>query len=180
MKYNRKSIENSLKCMNMKKLLIMLACGLLAGCDYTAPLATTPRIEIDKSVLGLWQATEGEKTEQLLVLPLDKNEYLVSISHSSDWTDGMYARACLCRTAGKTLVQLKWFGNAEGECPDNNRVYQFASYSITGGKLTVRLLNSEVASKDAASTKELARSIAANKDKPNLFKEGMVFTKINK
>jgi hypothetical protein len=163
----------------MKKLLIMLACGLLAGCEYTVPLVTAPRMEIDKSVLGLWQrTTEDGKTEQLLVLPLDKNEYLVS--YPSDSKEGMFARACLCRTAGLTLVQLKWFGTAEGKLPDDNRVYQFASYSMTGDKLTVRLLNSDVVNKDVASKKELAKSIAANKDNPKLFKEGMVFSKVNK
>jgi hypothetical protein len=63
----------------MKKfLLLMLAFALVLGCDYTVPLVTTPGIEIDKSVLGLWRnSAEDKKTEQLLVLPLDKNEYLV-------------------------------------------------------------------------------------------------------
>jgi hypothetical protein len=163
----------------MKKLLLMLACGLLFGCDYTVPLVTTPAIEIDKSVLGLWQrGLEDGKTEQLLVLPLGKNEYLVS--YPLDVKDGMFAKACLCSAGGKTLVQLKWFGNAKGELPDDNRVYQFASYSVTGDKLTVRMLNIEVINKDVASTEELAKSIVANKDKPNLFNEGMVFTKVSK
>jgi hypothetical protein len=163
----------------MKKLLITLICGLLVGCDYTVPLVTTSEIEIDKSVLGLWQTTtEDGKTERLLVLPLDKNEYLVS--YPSNGEDGMFARACLCRTDNKTLVQLKWFGTAEGKTPDDNRVFQFASYSISDDKLTIRLLNPDVVSKDVATTKELAKSIAANRDKPNLFKEGMVFTKVSK
>ncbi len=163
----------------MKRLLVMLAGVLLIGCEYTVPLVRTPRLEIDKSVLGLWQrSTEDGKTEQLLVLPLDKKEYLVS--YPSDAKDGMFARACLCRTDNKTLVQLKWFGTAEGKLPDDNRVYQFLSYSISGDKLTVRLLNSDVVNKDVVSTKELAKSIAANRDNPNLFKDGMVFTKVNK
>jgi hypothetical protein len=163
----------------MKKLLFLLACGLLVGCDYTVPLVTAPGIEIDKSVLGLWQTpTEDGKTEQLLVLPLDNNEYLVS--YPSDAKDGMFARACLCRTDDKILVQLKWFGTAEGKLPDDKRVFQFVSYSISDDKLTVRLLNSDVVKKDVASTKELAESIAANRDKPNLFKKAMVFTKVNK
>jgi hypothetical protein len=161
----------------MKKLLILLACGLLVGCEYTVPLVTTPGMEIDKSVLGLWQRTsEDGKTEQLLVLPLDKNEYLVS--YPTDPKDGMFARACLCSVAGKTLVQLKWFGTAQGKLPDDNRVYQFAAYSVTGDKLTVRMLNSDVINKDTVSTAELTKSITANKDKPNLFKEDMAFTKV--
>jgi hypothetical protein len=161
----------------MKKWLIMLACGLLAGCDYTVPLVTTPEIEIDKSVLGLWQtSTENGKTEQLLVLPLDKNEYLVS--YPANTNDGMFARACLCRTGDKTLVQLNWFGTAEGKLPDDNRVYQFLTYTNTGDRLTIRLLNTDVVSKDVASTKELAKVIAANKDDAKLFKEATVFRKV--
>ena len=163
----------------MKKLLIVLACGLLSGCDYTVPLVTKPETEIDRSVLGLWQAVKQDgEPEQLLVLPLDKHEYLVS--YPSGAKDAMFARACLCRTAGKELVQLKWFGSAQAELPEDNRVFQFANYSLKGDTLTVRLLNSEVVKKDVASTKELAKTIADNKDNPSLFKEAMVFTKVKK
>ena len=163
----------------MKKLLIVLVCGLLAGCDYTVPLVTTPAIEIDSAALGVWQRSTGNgQTEQLLVLPLDNHEYLVS--YPSDTKHAMFARACLCRAGDKTLVQLKWFGTAEASLPDDNRLYQFASYSIAGDRITIRMLNSDVVKTDAASTEDLARSIAANRDKPNLFKEEMVFTKVKK
>jgi hypothetical protein len=163
----------------MEKWLVLLVCGSVVGCDFTVPLVTTPGMEIDKSVLGLWQrTTEDGKTEQLLVLRLEQKEYLVS--YPLDTKEGMYARACVCRADDKTFVQLKWFGTAAGKTPDDNRVYQFATYSVTGDKLTVRMLNSDVVNKDVSSTKELVKSIAANRDKPDLFKEGMVFTKLNK
>lgn len=163
----------------MKKLLAVVVCGLLTGCDYTVPLVTSPEIEIDRSVLGLWQTSKAEGgTEQLLVLPLDKCEYLVS--YPSGAKDAMFARACLCRTAGMMLVQLKWLGTAEGALPDDNRVFQFVSYSVKGDVLTIRLLNTDLVKSDAASTKELAKAIAGNKDNPGLFKEGMVFTKVKK
>ncbi len=163
----------------MKKLLVVLVGGLFIGCDYTVPLVTNPTIEIDRSVLGLWQRPkEDGTTEQLLVLALDKQEYLVS--YPSGTNDAMFARACLCRTAGKTLVQLKWLGNAQGEPPEDNRVYQFATYSVKGDTLTVRMLNTDVVQKDVASTKELAEAIAKNKDNPSLFHDSMVFTKVKK
>jgi hypothetical protein len=44
----------------------------------------------------------------------------------------------------------------------------------------VRLLNADVVPKDLASTDDLARTIAANKDSPNLFREAMVFSKVRK
>ncbi len=81
-----------------EKTALVLGLGLLIGCDYTVPLVTTPETEIDSSVLGLWQSsTENGQTEQLLVLPLDKHEYLVS--YPSGAKDAMFARASLCPVA---------------------------------------------------------------------------------
>jgi xanthosine utilization system XapX-like protein len=162
----------------MRTLLIALVCGLLVGCEYSVPLVPAPESEIDDSVLGLWQTSSGGQTQQLLVLPLDRKEYLVS--YPSNSTNAMFARACLGGVGGKTLIQLKWFGTAQAGLPDNNRVFQFVTYSTTGDNLTVRLLNSEVVKKDASSTVELARAIAANADKTNLFGEAMAFTKVKK
>lgn len=163
----------------MKKLLIMLCCGMLAGCEYVVPLVTIPEIEIDGSVIGLWQrSTEDGKTEQLLALPLGPNEYLVS--YPAGRKDAMFARACLCRVGDRTLVQLHWIGTAAGKLPDDKRVFQFATYSVEGPTLTVRLLNSEVVKRDLASPEALAAAIAANAANPNLYKEGMVFTRIEK
>lgn len=163
----------------MKKMLMVLVCGLMAGCDYTVPLVTTPKIAIDKSVLGLWQKPkEDGQAEQLLVLPLDESEYLVSYPSGSK--EAMFARACICRVAGITFIQLKWFGTAEAAIPDDNRVYQFATYSVAADKVTVRLLNSEIVKKETASTDDLVKSITANKDNPKLFTEELVFTKVKK
>ena len=92
----------------------------------------------------------------------------------------MFARACLGRAADRTLIQLKWFGTAEAKLPEDNRVFQFVAYSVVGDRLTVRLLNSEVVSKEVASTDELTKAIAANRDNPKLFSEDMVFTKVKK
>jgi hypothetical protein len=90
----------------------------------------------------------------------------------------MFARACLCRTADKTLVQLEWVGNAHGKLPEDNRVFQFAAYSVVGDAITVRMLNAGVVKKDVKSTDVLAKAIADNKDKPDLLRDKMVFTKV--
>jgi hypothetical protein len=161
----------------MKKLILVVVLGLLAGCEYTVPLAKSPEIGIDKAILGLWQRTKDDgQVEQLCVLPLDPKEYLVSFP--SGVTNSMFARACLCRVADKSLVQLEWVGSGEGKLLEDNRAFQFVTYSLAGDRLTVRLLNSEVVSKDVASTEELTKAFAANKDNANLFKEPMVFTKV--
>jgi hypothetical protein len=164
----------------MKRLLILLALIFLVGCDYTVPLITTPDISIDRSILGLWQTTDDDGTPvQLAVLALDDNEYLVS--YSTKKQQAMFARACLCHTDGNTLVQVKWLGAADGKPMFDNTIYQFFSYTVSGDKLTARLLNNDVVNKDAASTKELEKAIAANRDNPELFKKNnIVFTKATK
>jgi hypothetical protein len=163
--------------VRMKNIMIIILCGLLAGCEYTVPVVKKPAIDIDRAIVGLWQrpAKDG-KIEHLLVVPLDKQEYLVSYPSNSD--EAMFARACLGRVKDITLVQLKWFATAQAALPDDNKVYQFASYSVSGDKLTVRMLNSDVISKDVASTDALIKAIAANKAATNLFRESMVFTRI--
>jgi hypothetical protein len=161
----------------MKRLMALVVCGMLTGCDYTVPLVKTPKMEIDPEVVGLWQRSkeDGQK-ESLLVLPLNKQEYMVSFPAGSK--DAMFARACLCRTADKTLVQLEWVGNAHGKLPEDNRVFQFAAYSVVGDAITVRMLNAGVVKKDVKSTDVLAKAIADNKDKPDLLRDKMVFTKV--
>ncbi|MEI7911256.1 MAG: hypothetical protein WCK77_16595 [Verrucomicrobiota bacterium] len=165
----------------MKHLLPLLACFLFVGCDFTVPLLETPKLDIDKSVLGVWEQPRPEANkppERLLVLPLGKQEYLVAFT--GDGTDSIYARGCLCKTAGLTLIQLTWIGNSKGEGPDDNRVYQFASFAVNGNQLSLRLLNPDTVGRDAKSAAELTKSIEANKASPALFREAMLFTKAKK
>lgn len=161
----------------MKKWMLLLVLGLLGGCEYTVPLVKSPQSEIDRSLVGLWQRTKDDgQVEQLCVLPLDQREYLVS--YPSGQKESMFARGCLCRLADQTGVQLQWFGTGEGKLLEDNRAYQFVSYSLAADTLTVRLLSSDVIRKEAATTEELATAIAANQANPALFKEPMVFTKV--
>lgn len=163
----------------MKKRMALVVCGILAGCDYAVPLVKTPELAIDPGGIGLWQRSkeDGQK-ESLLVLPLNKHEYMVSFPAGSE--NAMFARACLCRTADRTLVQLEWVGTAQGKLPEDNRVFQFATYSVVGDTLTVRMLNADIVKKEVTSSDELAKAIAGNKDNPNIFRDKMVFTKVKK
>lgn len=163
----------------MKKLMLvfLVACGVLTGCDYTVPLVKAPEIGIDAGVVGLWKRLKDDgQVESLLVLPLNKQEYMVSFP--CDSKDAMFARACLCRCATGTIVQLEWFGTAQAKLPKDNRVFQFAAYSATEDTLRIRMLNADVVKRDVKSSDELARSIEKNKDNPELFKGEMVFKKI--
>ena len=159
--------------------MLVVICLMLAGCDYTVPFVSTPSIDIDRSVIGLWQKSkDGGQTERLLVLPLSGKEYLVSFPAGTK--HAMFARTCLWRGEGMTLVQLNWIGTALAKLPENNRTYQFASYSVKGDEMRIRLLNKDVIKKDIGSSEELVKAIAGNKTNPNLLGNEMLFMKVKK
>jgi len=163
----------------MKRMMLVALFGLLIGCEYIVSLVTTPEIDIDRSIIGLWQRLKEEgQIEKIFVLPLGKKEYLVSFPAGSE--DAMFGRACLCRVSGKMLFQIEWFGTAKAELPKDNRVFQFGDYSLAGDMLTVRMLNSILISKDISSSADLAKAIAGNAENPKLFKDKMVFRKVKK
>jgi len=163
----------------MRIRMALVACGILAGCDYTVPLVKTPELAVDSGVIGLWERSKADgQKESLLVLPLNKHEHMVSFPAGSE--NAMFARACLCRAADMTLVQLEWVGTAQGKLPEDNRVFQFATHSVVGDTLTVRMLNADIVKKGVTSSDELAKAIADNKDRPNIFRDKMVFTKVKK
>ncbi len=160
----------------MKYLAVAMLGVLLIGCEYTVPLVTKPETKIDQALLGVWERTTDGKQERLLVLPLDETEYLVSFPAGNE--ESLFARACLTRIGGEPLVQLRWFGTAQGVLPDDNSVYQYATYAVSGDTLTVQMLNSEVVAKETKTTDELLRAITESIDQPDLFREGMVFQRV--
>jgi hypothetical protein len=155
----------------------MLAGGavLLAGCDYTVPLAKTPDSPIDQALVGAWSRTVEKETQRLLVLPLGTNEYLVSFPAGEK--NALFARACLCKAGERTLVQLTWFGTALGTLPEDGRVYQFAAYTVKGDTLQAGLLNADIVKRDAPSAEALVKAINANIESPDVFRETMTFKK---
>ncbi len=163
----------------MKKLMFFLICLIIAGCEYAVPLPNAPNIDIDRSVLGLWQTTKNDgRTEDLLVLPLGEQKYMISFP--SGTKNSMFALACLWRDKGMTLVQLNWFGTAQAEIPKDDRTYQFASYLVEGDEMRIRMLNKEVVNENIGSSKELAKAILDNRTNTRLFRDEMLFKKINK
>jgi hypothetical protein len=150
---------------------------LLVGCDYTVPLVKNPVLPLDQSVLGLWKRSDAQgRTEALLVLPLGKTEYLVSYPAGTE--GAMFARGCLCPVDNRTWVQLQWIGTAEGKPAQDDRVYQFAVYSVNSNSLAVRLLNPDVVKGDVKTAESLAKSMADNEANPGLLKEELVFRRV--
>lgn len=162
----------------MKRFLVLLLGLVLAGCDFTVPLVTQPETAVDSSLVGLWERRQADGTpERLLVLPLGPKEYLVAFP--ADTTNALYARVCLTRVDDRPMAQLQWFGTARGELPDDSRVYQFARYARSGERLTVNLLNSEVISRDISSSKALVEAITRHRSHPELFREDLVFRRLD-
>lgn len=162
--------------MSIRLAVTAFALALLAGCDYTVSLVQTPDTPIDKALVGSWsQKTDDGRTRHLLVLPLGAHEYLVS--YPAGEKDAMFARACLCRTDNRTLVQLTWFGTAQGVTPEDGRVVQYAAYALKGESLAVNLLNADVVKRGVTTPEALAQAIADNRDNPELFRETLIFTR---
>jgi len=165
----------------MKKTTILMGalCLLLVGCDYTTSLVEKPHLDIDVSIVGVWQRTKADgRTEDLLILPLGDQEYMVSFPAGS--ADAMFARACLWQGSEEVLLQLDWFGTAQATLPEDDRTFQYASYTVKGDTIKVRLLNPEEIPKDTPSAKALAEAIDDNTGNPNLYREEMVFQKVDK
>ena len=158
----------------MKNWVLLAACVLLSGCDYTVSLVDKPETPIDRGLLGLWQRTNDQATvETVLILPLDDKEYLVAYSTKPDHT--MYARGCLARVDEQEFIQLKWIGSSDGGIPDDDLVFQYVAYAVEGGALSVRLLDVQVVEKDEAVALGMAAAIRAKRGEKDLFKEAMVF-----
>jgi len=162
--------------MHIKSAVVAIGLALLTACDYTVPLSKTPELPIDPALVGAWtRSKENRQSERLLVLPLGPNEYLVSFPAGEK--NAMFAHACLCRANERTLVQLTWFGTAQGTIPDDNRVYQFAAYTLKDDTLYVSLLNADVVKRDLQTADALVQAMAANRENPELFREAMSFKK---
>ncbi len=155
--------------------MAVFAAGL-TGCDYTEQLVKTPDLPIDRALIGSWTRTdENDRPQRLLVLPLGPNEYLVSFPAGEQ--DSLYARACHCKAGDLALVQLTWFGTGRGDTADDNRVYQYAVYTVKGDTLQIGLLNADIVSRTVATPDALLKAIAEKRESPDLFREAMTFKK---
>ena len=156
--------------------IVLLMCLMAAGCDYSVPLATTPELDADAQLVGVWaQTNEQKNVQQLLVLPLDKRELMIAFPAGS--ADSMYARVVFLRRADMNLAQLEWIGSGKGRA-DTRQVFQFAACEVKADALTVRLLNPDVVSNTVTSARQLVRLIKANRSNPALFRDAMNFHRV--
>lgn len=161
----------------MNKWMVFLVCAVVTGCDSTVPLVTEPTLDIDPALVGLWQCTpDGSPAVNLLILPLNKREYLVS--YPAGEKEALFARGCLWRSGERTLVQLDWFGTVKGTVPTDSRTFQFARYRVEGEVLRVQLLNLSDRLQEATSPEELAKAFLGSQSDPELYREEMIFKRV--
>ncbi len=168
---------------NVKSIFILLVCGLVLGCEFSLPLSKAPQMDIDDGLIGLWSRTTQGETKKLLVLPLNEKKCLVEFLAGEK--NAIYAKAWLCEVADMKLTQLRWFGTAKGtlpkeELPEGKKdlVYQYVKYSLSEDTLTFTLLNSNALPNDITTREDLVQAIVDNKDNPNLFRDELVFTRV--
>jgi len=165
--------------LEKRLLAICLFCFGLAGCDYSVPLVETPSISRDDAVLGSWEKrlVNGE-LQRLLILPMDDREYLVVFPAKSK--NAMFSRAALWSGPWGKWAQLDWLGTEDGEIPENDLTYQFAMYTVDEDELIIQLLNPDIVSGKKKSALEIEKSIVENHNHPRLFREAMIFRKVEK
>lgn len=161
----------------MHRMLTLAAlCMALTACDYRVPLTTRAQIPIDPAVLGLWETHLAHGTQRLLVLPLGADEYLLSFPAGTD--AAMFARATPVELDGRTLIQIRWFGNAAGNVPDDDRVYQYGRYTLGADGLATELVDTDVVSKEIATSADLRAALRAHLDDPALFGDPRRFVRV--
>lgn len=157
----------------MRTIVALSAVGLaLSACDHCIPLSREAAGDADPAPVGLWSRTENNTEHRLLVLPMGRREWLVG------WSAGgsamLYARAWPVRSGETQLAQLEWIGTGEGKPAEGERVFQLATWSVTGRELTIRLVNGEIG-RDASTAAELAAAIEAARSRGEWQREPMVF-----
>jgi hypothetical protein len=161
----------------MKKVIFtLISLLLITSCDYKVAIVEKPSMQINDKLIGTWERTnEQNKIEKLLILPIDKYEYFIAYPLGNK---AMFAKACFANIADKILVQIKWFGTAEGVIPKDGRVYQYAEYTLGKNQLHIQMLNTNIINKDIKTSSELKNTIKVNIDNPKLFYNPMNFEKV--
>lgn len=160
-------------------LLLVLMALVFSGCEYDVPISEPQGVEIDYSMLGLWQKADAqgeieEDSDSLLVLEYGEKEYLIAYS-SDDAT--MYFKAYPVKIEGNWYVQFQIIGTDELAAGKKDRKYHLASYELTGKELSFSLLNAKIISGNINESSELKEAFIENLKNEALFGKPVKFVK---
>jgi hypothetical protein len=159
-------------------LTMVLSAFLSTGCVYEVPVMEEHTVPVDTAVLGHWESVPddpSEKADRMLVLKYSDTEYLV---HYPTGEDGMYFRAYGVRIGELSAVQIELIGTHKGPLRDKGNRYHLLTYSLDGGRLTIKTLNSDLISEKIGTSAELRDAIGKQAGNPDLFTNPGVFRKV--
>lgn len=161
----------------MKHVALIAGLLLIVGCKFSTPLTTEPGLPVEPKLVGSWEmASDGNKSERMVILPLDAREYLVA--YPADGADAMYYRAVTLTNAAGTLAQLKLLGTPRGAIGSDEPPYQIVRWTLDGDSLRLAVLNDKVAGAKHATSADFAKAITDNAANPALFDDPATFKRV--
>jgi hypothetical protein len=167
-----------MKPLNTLQASLLAIVLLLAGCEYEVALSDPMGLPIDDAVLGTWTKLDehgevGRNPDQISIFQFHNGEYLVV----ARGPDPIYFRGYPILINDIPCVQMKVLEDAdelrksEADTQNKGTLYMVVQYTIEDGRLMVSSLNTEIITRDIASTEELLEAVQAHADDPDLFGE---------
>lgn len=151
---------------SFRRSLLLAIALLAASCIYDVPISPTPSRHIEPRLIGLWTAKGDDGTvEHMTVREWDADHYAVQY-------DGAVYRAFHTDVAGLPLLSVQDLNTA-------SRKYLYATWSLSsdGQRLKLRAVRTEVVPETMRDSAAIAKLIEKNRDNPELFNEGAVYTR---
>lgn len=159
--------------MKFRTLILSVVMLLLIACQYTVPLSTAQKIDIDTALLGSWEMHANKEDpdaslDSMTILRFSDTEY--RLRYFSEGSD-MHFRAYLIDPGGEPILQMELLDNPDGsaDSEEDAHRYMVAKYTLDADSLSVSLLNTKLISRDINDTDELLAAYLKNKDNPELF-----------
>ncbi len=146
------------------KLIVLIACIFLFGCNYESPVPSKNNIPINNELLGLWQFEPEFENVKLRISASSETEYLLTSPLDGDT---FHARAYHVKIGDIDALQLQFLGTEDIPLEENQ--HNLAVVEKQDNTLIVKFLNDYVISTSIKTGRELKEQILAHKDNNELF-----------
>lgn len=147
----------------IRRIFLLVATLLLAGCNYDAALTAQPTRKIDERLLGVWLGGDEGK-DPMIVRALDEFTYVAAMD------DEIY-RAQHSDFADRPFISVQELQK------DRRYLFLTAEVSADGKKLTLHTVNVKVIPEGTKGREALQKLLNANLTNPKLFSEALVYTR---